>query len=565
MIAEKPPSRKSWYNVFCVLLLLVITIMVFNYTVEIREPYFGKLSEGGHQWLTGSTLEFSTEWYTENPENLNFAMMEEPASIEFPTLISRRPYTSYPPGTIIPIYVLSKIRQKEPTLSMIMEYNLVNHFWIAFILSLIVFFFLRRQMNFDFINSTLYATIPIFIQLLMPGTIYWHQNVFFSDQAIILPFVVFTLLEVFRYNSKKNLITVLDILQSIVMFYGVLTDWFFIPIITIVYLKRLINQEIKPKDGVNKFLLKTFYFWIPALLACLLFIWQVYSLQNFGQTISRMMVRTSLSASNEISLQDFVVAFGDHFTTSYGHFAEIILINSLLLMAIFTFYILISNLKKRETNHKIKNTLLLAWMLILPCLIHSILFRNHTFIHSFSVLKYSVPLCIIPFVIIPILFYLLLEEFNFPKKYFTYGNHKLNLNILTIFIVAVILAGSTIASESSQLLSMFPPPNNDYTVLGNSIQKNTNYYDVVFSPDLEIKSLPPQQISLSMKRVYKINSLEDIKNRTKGINGNYSIMMVFSGPPTTKWKLLLQNSSYNVFDGYYFYRISPDHLNYLAL
>ncbi len=88
---------------FCIVLLLIITSIVFTYTVEIRELWFGGLSDGRHQRLTGSTLKFSEYWYQEGPVNLKSAMLENPRSIEFPALSSRDPYTSYPPGVVLPI------------------------------------------------------------------------------------------------------------------------------------------------------------------------------------------------------------------------------------------------------------------------------------------------------------------------------------------------------------------------------------------------------------------------------------------------------------------------------
>jgi len=66
----------------CIFLLLGLTFVCFMYTVEIRSPWFGELSDDRHQWLSGSTLKFSKNWYGEGPLNLGFTMLDEPASIE---------------------------------------------------------------------------------------------------------------------------------------------------------------------------------------------------------------------------------------------------------------------------------------------------------------------------------------------------------------------------------------------------------------------------------------------------------------------------------------------------
>jgi len=106
-------KREQFQAVICIFLLLGITVAVFDYTVEIRKPYFGELSDGLSMFLTGSTLEFAKNWYIEGPLNLKFGMFENPRSIEFTNLSSRGAYLSYLPGSIIPIYSLSVITSRN--------------------------------------------------------------------------------------------------------------------------------------------------------------------------------------------------------------------------------------------------------------------------------------------------------------------------------------------------------------------------------------------------------------------------------------------------------------------
>jgi len=46
--------------------------------------------------------------------------------------------------------------------------------------------------------------------------------------------------------------------------------------------------------------------------------------------------------------------------------------------------------------------------------------------------------------------------------------------------------------------------------LAEFIRANTNYYDVVYSPDYEINCNPPQDLAISRKRIYRIPSLQKI-------------------------------------------------------
>lgn len=258
-------------------LLFIVTTVIFFTTLEMRTPWRKELSNGHHQWLSGSTIKFANNWYAEGPVALKFGLIENPKSIEFQSLLSRQPYASYPPGAIFPIYILAKIKGHEVTPNMLMKYNLINQFFIALFLSLTVFFFLR-QIKFDYLNSVLLSVVPILIEFFTPATMYWHQNVFFTDQAIILPFVLFIFFEIVKGNINNRLILrTICILQALVMFYGALTDWLFVFISLTVWLNRILKQEMG--NSVYSVVKSSLFFWFPSILAMGLFIAQLYSLE----------------------------------------------------------------------------------------------------------------------------------------------------------------------------------------------------------------------------------------------------------------------------------------------
>ncbi len=152
-----------------------------------------------------------------------------------------------------------------------MNYDLLNHFLVAFFLSMIIFFFLR-QLKIDLLNSFLFSIIPVFMELLLPAPLYWFQNAFFSDQAVILPFVLYIFLEVVRTDvSSKNHFRLLNMIQNIVLFIGFLTDWFFVFIALTVYIKRIIDGEIVLSKKIYPFIKGSLYYWfVPILTISLL-------------------------------------------------------------------------------------------------------------------------------------------------------------------------------------------------------------------------------------------------------------------------------------------------------
>lgn len=501
----------------CILILLSITFCVFLYTVKIRQPWFNTLSYGHHQWLTGSTIKFTKMWLSEGPINLKFGMFENPSSIEFPTLNSRLFYSSYPPGTILPIYIICKWLRLEPTPGLINSYNLLNHFLIAFFLSLTLFIFLL-QIEFNILTSLILSLIPIFIELLMPAPLYWHQNVFFTDQAVILPFVLVIFLEVLKDGLKnKKIFFLVNCLQTIVFFYGYLTDWFFCFVGLIIYLKRVLNGEIKGR--IFNFIIKSFFFWIPLIIVLSLFALQLSILNGWNYFIGRYFFRTRLGP-DEAGISKFFEYLAD----GYGSLSIYLLWVSLLASLFFLIYLCIKKYKKEPVHFKILKSLSFIAILLLPCFMQIYFLKQHTVVHDFSALKFSIPLSIVPFILLPIIvlhFIFDIEKDLILNLQITYKNRDKIIKIPLCILLTIIIVFTYIKSNHYKYINYFPEP----TAYEKEqfIADNTGYEDVVFSPDYEIKANPPQQLSYSMKRVYKFNAIKDVYELIKNIKDSYTV------------------------------------------
>jgi len=79
--------------------------------------------------------------------------------------------------------------------------------------------------------------------------------------------------------------------------------------------------------------------------------------------------------------------------------------------------------------------------------------------------------------------------------------------------------------------------------LSNFIRNNTNYKDVVFSPYFEINTNPPLNLSISQKRVYKINSLMDI-NEFKSLK-KINVLILLKKDSVEKYKDWVNSKSSN--------------------
>ncbi len=548
-------SAEQIKTIISILILLTITLVVFSYTIEIREPWYGELS-GSHQWLTGDTILFSKIWYRDGPQNLGFAMMDSPASIEFTNLSSRGPYLSYLPGSIVPIYVLGELTVTEPNPAMVMSYNLFNHFWIALLLSLLVFVFLR-QLKFDYLNSFLFAVIPIFLELLLPGPLYWHQNVYFADQAVILPFVLYVFIEIIIDGYDGKYAKYLCVLQNLVLFWGIFTDWLFVFVALTVYMKRIFEGKVKFSSKVGFFLKESFKFWLAPILAVIFYIYQLFFFNHFELTLRTFFFRSGISPEGSQFLLNGLGNFKGHILLSYGEIGYYALYFTIIIFVVVLLFILFEKIFNKDADPKIKRTGALMVMLFVPCILQVLVFRNHSIMHNFSVLKFSVPLATIPFVLAPISLYLILKsEIKFPNiNSGSFKKFKIDFGLLIIFLVMFSMVSFYVVDEHPHYKELFPGNGYNFEVLGDSIQKNTVYSDVVFSPDFEILSVPPQQLSYSMKKVYKINSTADIAKLTNGLSG-YHTVIIFIGRPSEEWQKELGNATL-VQDGvYYYYRLN---------
>lgn len=549
-------NGEHFKSIICILILFSLTLVVFSYSVEIREPWYGELSQDNHQWLTGSTILFSKNWYQEGPSKLGFAMLCNPASIEFTNLSSRDPYMSYLPGCLIPIYIMGVLTGTEPNVSMVMSYNLCNHFCIAFLLSIMIFVFLR-QIKIDYLNSILFAIIPIFLELLLPGPLYWHQNVFFADQAVILPFVLYIFLEVIQDGLKGKYEKVLCILQNIILFYGIFTDWLFVFIALTVYLKRIIEEKIKFNRNIKLFFKESFKFWLIPVLAFIFYITQILFFNQLQDIINIFFLRSGFSEKGSQYIMMGPSILRDHIVFGYGEIGAYALCFTFVIVAALLWFISFEKILKNDVDLKIKRIGTLMAILLIPCMLQVLIFRNHSIVHNFSVLKFAVSLATIPFVLGPISIYLILKSrikipdirLGLSKK------SKIDFNLLLIFLVVFAAVSFYLVDEHLDYTYRFPKNNHNYSVLGDSIQRNTQYSDIVFSPDFEISEIPPQQLSYSMKRVYKINSIGDIGGYTKGISG-YHIVVMFIDHPSQKWQEQLVNFTLVQDGDYYYYRLN---------
>ncbi|MFH1114848.1 MAG: hypothetical protein V1792_13115 [Pseudomonadota bacterium] len=515
-----------------VLTLCVVSLWIFSHTVTIRAPWFGTLAESHHQYLSAHTVLDAKSWYREGPWNLFFGSFSHPGSIEFPTLESRGFYPSYPPGYILPIYLTGLITGNEPNVSTLMNYNLANHLFIALILSLTVFVFMR-QMDIGTSASVALSLSPIVMELLLPGPLYWHQPTFFADQAVLLPFALFIFLEVVRDSLEPGTRsrTLLGVCQGLVLFYGFLTDWLFVFVSLVVYAKRLSEGEMGRSP--YSFVCGSLKYWSGALVALSLFAAQLFMLGGFSTLFRKFLWRASVFKTeipldrNPLKTYDFFDVFwGHHIPYNFGEPAPYILWASLILLSVISFILVHGRYIRGEPPPlKVRKTLNLISMFLVPCFLQIYFLKQHSLIHLFSALKFSLPMAVVPFVLIPVLAWVFLESKSGQIHALRNGpmgvRRRVALGCIALF--PVILAVLYVQAQHPRYPSLFPKPNKAFDIVGPFIDQNTGWSDVVFSPHSEVPERPQEWLSYTMKRIYRIGSVNDLYGRIRGLQGDYVV------------------------------------------
>ena len=486
----KPNRDGKQLQVF--LLGLVIIVATFTYTVHIRQAWFGSLAEPSHEWLTASTVKFATNWYREGALNLNFVMYEDIKSIENLEK-DRELYPSYPPGTVVPIFLISKIMGSEPSVNLVMAYNLLNHVLISIII-FSVLFFLGKTSGISRHSTTTFSLLAACSYLLLPVPLYWHQNVFFSDQAILLPFIAYIALEL---SEKRDSSKSLRLIQHTVACWGILTDWLFFFVLLSVYLKRILTQEIS--IGNSSFLKQSTKFWIAPTVSISLFFYQVLNLDADTTLWNRFDERSGLFLDD--GRYNFLSFSKQYWLQTLNPVITTLLLGSVLCVIIT--YIFRNKLGIRNSEG-LKKILIAAFLILMPCVLQTYMFRNHSLQHSFSVLKYYLAFVLITFALLP-----------FAMSFVAAGLERLMKQKTSRFSQIVTVAFALLFSMVVMKLHMnyhiiFQKPGRDHG-LARFIGAHTDFNDVVFAKSYQITNMPPQKIAFSKKQVHRIESLDEIR------------------------------------------------------
>lgn len=510
-------------NIFLLLLLLAITFIGTFST--IFRVHYDEL-QGTHSWLSGSTIKFVNNWLEETPQKLHFVNYESPDSIEFNETTERGPYISYPSGCTLFVYLVAKVFGKSA-----IDIGFLKHFqMMCFLLEILLFgLFVYRFLGRTGIESEKEKVFVSFTTATfwswLPTNVWYLANVYFADQCIILFVMAFLLLEYECYFCKKKSLSVsLNFIKSLLILCGVLTDYYFWILAFVAFIIQIV-LTVKSKKSIGQIIINSLWYAIPVILALCFYAYQLFSVPNwksilFAKFEQRAGLVKSDTGAGAYNTPKFIIkSLISNFIYAFG-LKENLKVLPLLLLVLYLFA---KKADKSEKNSNFicteiifsKNGLIIILGIISP-IIQILLLKNHSAIHEFSQIKLGWIFAMLPIVVSLIS----MKSNNFERKITYLGKIKISyfLNVFIIsFLCIVFFTAVPFSSWSFRKSRM--AEYHDYH-LAEILKNNTSFEHVCFSFSYEIPNNPPQELAISRKRVYKINSKEELESYFPNLNEN---------------------------------------------
>ena len=452
--------KRSWVIGFTLyIVFFALTIALRWQTFDHRYSHF--------EWNTAHSHVILDNWLENGFWNEHGISFLNPPSIEFPSLASREPYISYPCGAQLPLFVLAKTLRLPITFGFFQTWGLLWHSTIG-LLSIAGLLLLSAEQPEP--ERSLGAFLPGFFWLGGRGPLAIYPAQWFSEMAVLLPFLMVALAEVIVAHKLLGERYRQWITRSVpvLIFWGTYTDWLFVPLCAVMLLYRL--RRCRNSSPVLPSFVRQIM--LPAAVAITLFLLQLFWVLGphfLSALLERFLLRSLDTTRTFTSNLDILWSFYGHFTDYVGHPAIVLTVLALLLLCI----------RHRVIPSPVKDYL---FLLSVPSLLLVMIFRQHSAMHLFTVLKFLLPVFVLLGCILPWAF-----DFRYKQR------------------VVVLLSILFLLHEGlSYRLAMGVANHSQEPQWEVAVRKTFGYNAVLFTLEdaFETPALPPMNLALSRKRIY---------------------------------------------------------------
>jgi len=520
--------------------LVMLLLVSGGYGIFYNKAFSGYEAQGTHIWLSASTVKFVNNWLKEGPLKLRFIMYEYPDSIEFNSISERGAYISYPPGAIIPPYILAKLLHKsEIQVGFIKQFLKIKFLLDTLLVCLIIYSVFRVTLRLSRRNMAIITSVVLSLSwMCLPINLYYLRNVYFSDQCIITVVLFFILLEIYdKYFSKKKFGKCLYLgLKFIISLYGVLTDWYFLFVLFISWLVKIVPL-IKSRDNFKKIVFASFVYVLPVLLGIGLFFLQIIQVPNYNSIILNNM-KARIYSGADWHGGNKLQAITKTFINNYSFFGILLIV--LLIASISS--------KSKSFFEKYKELFGILAIIYLPPGFQVLVLQQHSAVHEFSLLKFALPVIFTILVLFIFIFDLKktsganflvrmvqiknegnLQKIKIPVPY---------LLIFTISVSSILFTGMLNRNKSYYYWRMGGSVSYERE---NLIRSNYSFSDVYFSFTESINANPPQYLAVSKKIIYKIGFIPEIFGKFQNLKPDARILLMVNKNNFKKSKQTIEN------------------------
>jgi len=488
--------RKSFVYLAMFILVLV------GYSTFYNTINFGD-KPNVDDWSCCSTVKFVNSWLKDGAYNVHFLMLERPASIEYTNLQDRYPYISYPPGTVVPPYLLAKVLHKDQIqIDFVRQFLIFKYFIDTFLVCLIFFGILTYFLRIRHVKWAALISVVLSISwMCLPINFLHLRNVYFSDSAVITVVLLFIWMEIYEAlfrNKSMPVQSLYFILKFFIILAGVWVDYYFLFVVFVAWLIKIAPAFKLREKKISSIVLESLVYVLPVLVGLALFVLQISTVTGFmSKTENIIGFRTFSSYSEHWNLT--VVA--KRFVRNYSLIGVLLLVVSLVWITKF----MLSKSKIRKVNLPI---IKISLLILIPPVLHVLIFQQHSAQHEVSILKFALPFICTLFIFL----------WYFLRRY------KNTMIIYPAIITGII--GTATLTNIFYFNNYYQRPQPFNQDLPSSIREHWKYEDVYFSFTDSIVHNPPISLSISNKSIYKIDDISDIKGLFPNLDPKAQILFV---------------------------------------
>ncbi|HPA41430.1 MAG TPA: hypothetical protein PKV69_05415, partial [Candidatus Hydrogenedentes bacterium] len=495
-------------DALCLIFLCLFTGALFAASVEARRPWFGLTGRpplGFFDTLPSTAACWANNWFREGPWHTGFAVHVYPDSPEFASPAERRENAGYPGGFLLPLYLRALVLNAEVAPRHAAGYSLCCQFLTALFLSLAVFLALRAA-GLGRAASLLFACVPAQLFLLLPLPFFNFLSVYWVEHAVLAPYALLLLLEMARIRGGRR--GGVRPLQLLVLVWGLVTEWMFVPLVLVLFGVRLLSPEPVTRARVRR---EAWWVLAPAAIFLAAFLLRALWAGILWYPLVKLLEYSGVSEGPGPPWSVLTGVLSDW----YGAGAMRAFWGALLAAAVPCLAYAAARLRRRPVSEGAYAVFVFLALLTLPMLAHFSVLRVHAMEHPHPSVKFAVILAALPLALLPGL----AARFVFRRGAAAVG----------VTVIAAVMNVAAAGWAASGLIPGAERFRGDASrapaLVGECLGRWVGRGEVVFVENATL-AFTLEMAGYSMKTAHPCASLYDMAERVRDCRGEFSVALL---------------------------------------